>query len=180
MRFKESHAGDKQHRRVRRKHEEVKGLSITSLLDVLTIILVFLIKNVSMEAVKVSELPDMKYPTTITVEKLVEKAEVTPVKMYLDRILIGNENLYFATPQELKADEAKRSNIQQYLKMEYNAIITDKTKEPCLIVQADANLPCDYITEIVRLGTAIGYTNIYFATLEAPDWLKAYNPGTIQ
>jgi hypothetical protein len=58
-------------------------------LDVLTIILVFLIKNVSMEAVKVSELPDMTYPTTITVEKLAEKAEVTPVKMYLIKFCLA-------------------------------------------------------------------------------------------
>lgn len=180
MNYQDIQSGEKKHRRVRRKHADVKGLSITSLLDVLTIILVFLIKNVSMEAVKVSELPDMTYPTTITVEKLAEKAEVTPVKMYLDKILLGNESLYFGTPQDLKGDEDKREKIQQYLNYEYDSIVKDETKEPCLIVQADSNLPCDYITEMVRLGTATGYTNIYFATLEAPDWLKAYNPAATQ
>jgi biopolymer transport protein ExbD len=55
---------NKGRRQVRRKVQDSKQLSITSLLDVLTIILVFLIKNVSMEAVKISELADMIYPTT--------------------------------------------------------------------------------------------------------------------
>ncbi len=45
---------DKSERKVRRKFGEAKGLSITSLLDELTIILVFLVKNVSTEAVKIS------------------------------------------------------------------------------------------------------------------------------
>ena len=168
--------GEKRNRKVRRKAVEDKGLSITSLLDVLTIILVFLIKNVSMESVKVYELQDMKYPSTMTVGKLMDKTEVTPVKMYLDKILLGTESLYFGTPTDLKSSEEKRALIERFLTKEFNTINDDPNMEPCLVIQADINLPCDYITEMVRLGTAIGYPNIYFATVEEQDWLKAYNP----
>ena len=67
-RFNSNVRRQKGRRVVRKKDEDINGLSITSLLDVLTILLVFLMKNVSMEAVKINELPDMKYPTTMTTE----------------------------------------------------------------------------------------------------------------
>ncbi|MDZ4120848.1 MAG: hypothetical protein U1C33_00395, partial [Candidatus Cloacimonadaceae bacterium] len=51
-------------RKTRKNFEEAKQLSITSLLDILTIILVFLIKNVSMEAAALSAPDDMRFPTT--------------------------------------------------------------------------------------------------------------------
>lgn len=45
-------SSNKSERRVRKKFEEAKGLSITSLMDVLTIILVFLVKNISTDVIK--------------------------------------------------------------------------------------------------------------------------------
>jgi hypothetical protein len=85
--------GSKEIRRTRRKFDDAAGLSITSLLDVLTIILVFLIKNVSMEAQKVSIPDNMYFPTTITNEKLIENAGTMVVKMYPYQILVGTESI---------------------------------------------------------------------------------------
>ncbi|MDD2227988.1 MAG: biopolymer transporter ExbD [Candidatus Cloacimonetes bacterium] len=161
-------------RRVRRKVDEVKGLSITSLLDVLTIILVFLIKNVSTESVKISTEKDINYPSTITNDLLMDKAEATPVKIFTDRIILGNESLNFGSPQDLLLSTDKRKAIQQYLQAEAGAIYANNPEdvEACLIVQADSAIQCEYISEIVKIGTSVGYTRIYFATLEDPDWLK--------
>jgi len=165
---------------VRKKVEDVKGLSITSLLDVLTIILVFLIKNVSMEAVKISELPDMQYPTTMTKDKLMDNAMVTPVKLYTDRVLLGLDNLLLGTPQDLVENTNTRGVMQEFFNTEFSAIPEDKWEEACLVVQADSDLPCGYITEIVRVGTSTGYQNIYFATLEEADWLQSYSSASMQ
>lgn len=167
-------------RRIRNKAEDIRGLSITSLLDVLTILLVFLIKNVSMEAVKVSELPDMKYPTTITKEELMDNAMVTPVKLYTDRVLLGVNNSLLGTPQELIEDVNVRSTMKEFFETEFASIPEEKWDEACLVVQSDRNLPCGYITEIVRVGTSTGYPNIYFATIEEADWLQSYNSAPAQ
>ncbi len=167
-------------RRVRRKIEETRGLSITSLLDVLTIILVFLIKNVSMEAVKISELPDMHYPTTITDEKLLENPEVIPVKLYQDRVLFGIDNLRMGTPDDIISDSNKRLAMQQYFESEMAKIPEDKKDKACLVVQADAFLRCVYLTEIIRVATFANFPNIYFATIEDPDWLTDYRPASLQ
>jgi biopolymer transport protein ExbD len=167
-------SSDRSTRRVRRKVEDVKGLSITSLLDVLTIILVFLIKNVSTEAVKISAEPGIRYPSTITNEAIMEKAEATPVKIFPERIVLGNESLEFGHPQELLMNPDKRKAIVDYLQMEANAIYNNNPSdvEACLIIQADNFIPCQYVSEMVAIGTSVGYTHIYFATLEDADWLQ--------
>jgi biopolymer transport protein ExbD len=167
-------SSDKKKKRVRRKVDEVKGLSITSLLDVLTIILVFLIKNVSTEAVKISAEKEIRYPTTITNDSILEKSEATPVKIFTDRILLGNESVNFGKPEDLLINPEKRKAIFQFLEMEATAIYSKDTKdvEACLIVQADNYIQCEYVSEIVKIGTSVGYTHIYFATLEDADWLK--------
>lgn len=167
-------------RRTRRKYEEAKGLSITSLLDVLTIILVFLIKNVSTEAVKISSEAGMNYPTTITNDKLLEKAGTTPVKIFPNKVLVGTDGLNFGSPQDLLENPQKRNDIKKYLELEAKDIFKTVGNEACLVVQADSSIPCDYVTEIVRIGTASGFTYIYFATLEDPDWLKNVNVSSTQ
>lgn len=165
-------------RLVRKKTEENATLSITSLLDVLTIILVFLIKNVSMEAVKISELPDMVYPTTITTESLMENAAVTPVKIYTDRVLMGNDNQLLGSPADLTENAQVRTDMVNYLRYEFNVISEDKQDDACLIVQSDANIPCGYITEIVGAAVGTGFANIYFATLEDDQWLQHHISST--
>ncbi len=171
---------DRSARKVRRKFDDPKTLSITSLLDVLTIILVFLIKNVSTEAVKVSAEAGMQYPTTITNDKMLEEAGVTPIKIFPDRVVVGTEGLDFGTPADLMNNAKKRTQISEYLKLEAADIYKSESTEACLIVQADNSIPCAYITEVVRIGTNAGYTYIYFATLEDADWLKKYNVSSAQ
>lgn len=174
-RFNSNVRRQKGRRVVRKKDEDINGLSITSLLDVLTILLVFLMKNVSMEAVKINELPDMKYPTTMTTDALMDNPMVTPVKLYTDRVLLGIDNLLLGTPQDLIENVSKRQVMQDFFRNEWSAVPEDKWEDACLVVQADSNLPCGYITEIVRVGTNTGYQNIYFATLEEADWLQSYS-----
>lgn len=178
MRSINSNIGRQKGQRViRKKDEDIKGLSITSLLDVLTILLVFLMKNVSMEAVKINELPDMQYPTTMTKDDLMENPLVTPVKLYTDRVLLGIDDLFLGEPKDLIENVSKRTIMQDFFRNEWSSIPEEKWEDACLIVQADKNLPCGYITEIVRVGTNTGYQNIYFATLEEADWLQSYSPA---
>ncbi|MDY0152695.1 MAG: biopolymer transporter ExbD [Candidatus Cloacimonas sp.] len=159
-------------RRVRRKYEEGKSLSITSLLDVLTIILVFLIKNVSTESARISAEAGLNYPSSITNDKLLEKSGATPVKIFPDKVLVGVDGLNFGNPKDLLENAQKRIDISKYLQLEANDIFKTEGHEACLVVQADSAIPCGYVTEIVRIGTDAGFTYIYFATLADPDWLK--------
>ncbi len=168
---------ERTHRRVRKKGEELKGLSITSLLDVLTIILVFLIKNVSMEAQRIAVPDNMDFPTTMRTDELADMTGTTVVKIYPDRILIGTDNIYFGTLDDLENSPEKRENILRYLQDTAQRIIEESAdNQTVLLIQADSSIFCGYITEMVKLGTSAYYQYIYFATLQEADWLTNLAP----
>ncbi|MBW6513571.1 MAG: biopolymer transporter ExbD [Candidatus Syntrophosphaera sp.] len=165
-------------RRVRRKLETTAELSIISLVDILTILLVFLIKNVSMEAQKYTMPNNMTFPVTMQKHDLLENKGTTVIQVYTDKILVGEEGLYFGSLEEFAADDVKRDEILRYLQVTAQEIIrdTDETGRPktpaALLIQADRSIPCWYITELVKLGTSSYHEYIYFATLLESDWLQ--------
>ncbi len=165
-------SSDKQNRRVRIVREAAKPLSITSLLDALTIILVFLIQNVSMDAQKLTVPQNMQFPTTMKTEQLTEQMDPTVVKVYPDRILIGTDNSYFGTPEQLLTDVDKRAAVHDYLKILTKVVEEHPTRNvACLLVQADETIESRVITAIVEVGTQSYYKFIYFSTLQDSQWL---------
>jgi hypothetical protein len=98
----------------------------------------------------------------------------------LDRVLLGAENLHLGTPQQIVEDKETRQTMFDFFTTEFSYIPEDKLNEACLVVQADADIPCSFITEIVRVGTSVGYENIYFATLEEAEWLRTYSSASTQ
>ena len=160
-------------RRTRKIAAEIKPLSITSLLDVLTIVLAFMIKNVSMEAQKITIPERMVFPTTMSADQLEESMGTTVVKVYPDRILLGLESAYFGTPLQLLTDVQKRKDLNEYLELQSNQIEKHADKnQACLLVQADEVIPTEVITAIVEVGTGSYYKYIYFSTLKDSQWLK--------
>ena len=167
-------SSDKENRRVRKVKKATKQLSITSLLDALTIILVFLIKNVSMDAQRLTVPENMQFPTTMITEELTEQMDPTVVKVYPDRILIGKDNDFFGTPQQLLSDETKRAAIYEYMQIQSKSIEEHPTKNvACLLVQADESIESQVITAIVEVGTQSYYKFIYFSTLQDTQWLDS-------
>lgn len=163
----------KEVRRTRKIAADIKPLSITSLLDVLTIVLVFLIQNVSMEAQKLTVPDRMVFPTTMSAEQLEENMGTTIVKVYPDRILVGLDNTYFGTPRQLLTDPQKRADFNEFLKIQSDMIEKDPLKnQACLLVQADEIIPTEVITAIVEVGTGSYYKYVYFSTLKDSQWLQ--------
>jgi biopolymer transport protein ExbD len=164
-------------RKVRRKFEDAAFLSITSLLDILTIILVFLVKNVSMESQRLTVPENMSLPTTITNQELIDNGLTVLVKMYPDKILIGTDNIEVGNLQQLVEDVKIREMIYNFMINEAGQIqVLNKQRgtryEPCLLIQADKQIPCQYITQMVKIGAGASFANIYFSTLQDENWLK--------
>jgi len=165
-------------RKVRRKFHDTAALSITSLLDILTILLVFLIKNASMEAQKLTSPENMSLPTTITNQELIDNGLTVLVKVYPDEILIGTDNLRAGSLQELIVDASFREVVYNYMRNEANQIkLLNESRgtnyQPCLLIQADKQIPCQYITQIVKIGAGASFANIYFSTIQDQNWLQA-------
>jgi hypothetical protein len=170
-------------RRVRRKFPDGTPLSIISLVDILTILLVFLLKNVSMEVQKQTMPNNMTFPVTMQKRDLLENKGTTVVQIYPDRILLGEQGIYFGSLEEFASDPDKRTEILSYLQSTATEIVktSDASGNPtptALLIQADKSIPCWYITEFVSLGTSSFYEYIYFATLLETDWLEKSKSNT--
>ncbi|HHE38979.1 MAG TPA: biopolymer transporter ExbD [Candidatus Cloacimonetes bacterium] len=152
----------------KQKINKTKDLNITSLIDILTILLVFIIKNVSMDVSGKNVPQGMLLPTTITKNALIESGQSIIIKIYPDQILYGKENTPVGSLENFIADKKVRTALLRFMKLE-----ADKIKEvgniPCLLIQADKNLSCKYITEFVKFSAQASFTNIYFSTIHTDE-----------
>jgi len=151
-----------------KKSHAVKDLNITSLIDILTILLVFMVKNISMDASQKSSPEGMLLPTVITADKLIESGQAVVVKIYPDRILYGTENTNVGSLQDFMTKRRIRATILGFLKLEAEEI-TNSGNKPCLLIQADKNLDCKYITEFIRFSAGAAFANIYFSAIHTTN-----------
>lgn len=147
-----------------RKSNKTKDLNITSLIDILTILLVFMIKNVSMDASEKNVPQGMLLPTTITKNALVESGQTIIIKIYPDHILYGKENIPAGSMQEFISNKQVRTTLLRFMKLEADKIMQNKST-PCLLIQADKDLDCKYITEFIKFSAQAAFANIYFSTI---------------
>lgn len=150
------------------KRHAVKDLNITSLIDILTILLVFMLKNVAMDASQKNAPEGMFLPTTITTNQLIESGQAIFVKIYPNRILYGTENVDIGSLQDFMAKREIRGVLLDYLKYEAKEIVS-LGNTPCLLIQADKELECRYITEFIKFSASAAFANIYFSTIHTDN-----------
>jgi biopolymer transport protein ExbD len=157
-------------RKPRKHNAKAPSLDISSLLDIMTILLVFLIKNVSMEVQKSSVPPHMGLPESFENEQvLADKAKVLLVRMYTDKVLYGMQSRVVGTPDDLINNPQVQASLVSELQRDYQSVINqDATANPAILLQADRNVDCQYITAFLSLASArAGYSNIFFSTVKA-------------
>lgn len=152
----------------RKKGNKTKDLNITSLIDILTILLVFMIKNISMDAAQKNAPEGMLLPTTITKNELVASGQAIIVKLYPDKILFGKENILVGSTQDFITATSVRQTLLRFLQYEAKSI-KDNANVPCLLIQADKELECRYITEFIKFSAQSAFANIYFSTIHTDD-----------
>ena len=127
-----------------------------------------MIKNISMDSAQ-KEVPEgMLLPTTVTKNDLVESGQAVIVKIYTDKILYGKENVPVGSLEDFVTNQDIRSTLLGLLKYEGQAISSVQGK-PCLLIQADKELECRYITEFIRFSAQAAFANIYFSTVHTDD-----------
>jgi hypothetical protein len=136
-----------------------------------------------MEVQKLTMPNNMTFPVTMEKRDLLENKGTTVVQIYPDRILLGEQGIYFGSLEEFASDPDKRTEILTYLQSTATEIVKtpDADGNPtttALLIQADKSIPCWYITEFVSLGTSSFYEYIYFATLLETDWLEKSKSNT--
>ena len=157
-----------QKRGKRRLAKETKALNITSLLDIMTILLVFMIKNVSMDASQRNAPEGMKLPLSVTKDELMKKGQVISIKIYPNKVLYGTENAKVGSPVELMGNKSLQNTLVRYLEKEAK-YMKDNGKKASLLIQADRNVKSKYISSIIKISTRASFANIYFSTIKADN-----------
>jgi len=152
----------------RARGSKTKDLNITSLIDILTILLVFMIKNISMDSSQKNSPEGMLLPTTITTNQLIESGKAVILKIYPDRILYGSESIRVGSVQDFLNKPEIRNSLLRLLQMEAKSITAAHSK-PCLLIQADKDLPCRYITEFIKFSAQASFANIYFSAIHTDN-----------
>ena len=162
-------------RKARGQIDKVKNLNITSLVDILTILLVFLIKNISVDNLRLTVPENMMLPTTVYTEDLEKSGQAVVIKLYKDQILVGAENIRVGTPDQFLYEANVRKDLLNFMNQQSVGILSqDQNLKPLLLVQADVGLACKYITDVVALGATAGFSNIYFSTIKGDDINRVY------
>lgn len=167
-----SHKVDRTGRvRKARKKGKVNLIDLTSLIDILTILLVFLIKNVSMEVQKFKVPEKLALPMSYQNEKqmletLLENGETIVVRFFKDQIYYGRNNVQVGSPEEFFNDKSIAAALLSLMKEEAN-VITKQGKEPAVLVQADKDILCMYITKFMLMSAEASFPNVFFSTIKA-------------
>ncbi|OQX96240.1 hypothetical protein B6I21_01445 [candidate division KSB1 bacterium 4572_119] len=154
----------------RKKRETHFALKLTSMIDMFTILLVFLLKSYSAEGQIMSVSPDLQLPQS-TAQKAPQTTSIIAITQNdilldghkigtVDRIMRTKDNLIKALENELKQ---KRRLSEKVSELHSDIIFTGK-----ISIQADKELPYLVIKKIMFTCGRVGYNDIMLA-VSKPD-----------
>ena len=138
------------------KKNQNMGLNITSLMDVLTIILIFLLVNYS-DVEDVQDIPDFISMPTISTNPDLELAEDIKVNIGQGRIALQGEVVTYRSFEKEKDIVVQRfSRILEDIQAQRRAL----GKNMKISIRADQNVPYEVIDELLVGAGSVGVTQI--------------------
>ena len=153
-----------------RKYSEDVHFSLTSMMDMMTIILVFMIKNMDAEGQLLTQAENLILP--ISTSKIQPKTVSLTVVVDANYVIADNEQVV-PTPDVLAQEDLLVTRLDEILK-DRRAIEQElalKMGLPAdeagnIIVQIDKNIPYDVMYKVMATCCFSGYTNIAFAVMQ--------------
>ena len=124
-----------------RKYSEDVPFSLTSMMDMMTIILVFMIKNIDAEGQLVTQAENLVLPNSTS--------KIQPKEVSLTVVVV---NTVLQDRRQIEKDHALANNLP-----------ADEAGH--IIVQIDKNIPYDAMYKVMATCGFSGYTNIAFAVM---------------
>ena len=153
-----------------RKYSEDVHFSLTSMMDMMTIILVFMIKNMDAEGQLLTQAENLILP--ISTSKIQPKTVSLTVVVDANYVIADNEQVV-PTPDVLAQEDLLVTRLDEILK-DRRAIEQEHALKMGLpadeagniIVQIDKNIPYDVMYKVMATCGFSGYTNIAFAVMQ--------------
>ncbi len=154
-----------------RKHEPL-NLNLTSMMDMFTIILVFLIFSFSSQDQNLKLDPDLTLPeSTAAIEfKWAINVNLTPTALKVEQNTIAKVRKGKFT--DVKVDKEKKRVVPLYNLLKKFKDIESREKvnptggETVIAFQADKNLPFETIDLVMKTAAQAGYPNFRFVVLK--------------
>ena len=152
----------------RHKRSAVATLNLTSLMDVFTIILIFLLVN-NDNAAKPPENPDIILPSS-TAEALPN--DVLKIQLSGSYLLV--QDIPLISVEEIEADDgeiiaALKEQLDYQATLSIAALNAEGDTEREVMLQADRNVPYSLISKVMRTCMETEYTKIAFAVLRTTE-----------
>jgi biopolymer transport protein ExbD len=143
----------------RKRLPQEMNLQITSLADILVILLVFLLKSFSSTASNFSQKTDLVLPVAVTeTEKFVEstKVELSKMDLILDDTLITKLQDYQFASSDLEMNGSPRPLNTAFLNLKKKKESSDNNQLRMLIL-ADQNVPYKTIKKVLASASFHGF-----------------------
>ncbi len=153
-----------------RKYSEDVPFSLTSMMDMMTIILVFMIKNLDAEGQLLTQAENLILP--ISTSKIQPKTVSLTVVVDANYVIADNEQVV-PTADVLAQEDLLVAKLDEILK-DRRAIEQEHALKMGLpadeagniVVQIDKNIPYDAMYKVMATCGFSGYTNIAFAVMQ--------------
>ncbi len=153
-----------------RQYGENVPFSLTSMMDMMTIILVFMIKNLDAEGQLLTQAENLILP--VSTSKVQPKEVSLTVVVDNNYVVVDNEKI-IPTDDVLKQDsllvESVNTVLQERRQVEMDhALAAGMPADEAgnIIVQIDKNIPYDAMYKVMATCGFAGYTNIAFAVMQ--------------
>ena len=150
-----------------RKYGEDVPFSLTSMMDMMTIILVFMIKNIDAEGQLVTQAENLILPVSTS---RVQPKEVSLTVIVDNNYVLVDNGKVITTEEVLKQEDLLITSVDSVLKErrqteQEHALKMGLPADEAgnIIVQIDKNIPYDAMYKVMATCGFAGYTNIAFA-----------------
>jgi biopolymer transport protein ExbD len=149
------------------KKKQSFGLNITSMTDMFTILLVFLLQTYSTNEVQVDSVEGLRLPTSEIDRNLVDgvKISLSPTELLFDRTKIANvlNNKIEASmidPNDSNFIKPLFDELQKFNKANEKSVKIGK-----VLFQADQNLPYSVVRKVMYTASMAGFPNLKMVAL---------------
>ena len=153
-----------------RKYSEDVPFSLTSMMDMMTIILVFMIKNMDAEGQLLTQAENLILP--ISTSKVQPKTVSLTVVVDANYVIADNEKVV-PTADVLAQEDLCVQPVLSTLYQKRKAEVDQRLRQGqpadeagSVVVQIDKNIPYDAMYKVMATCGFSGYTNIAFAVMQ--------------
>ncbi len=165
----------KSHGRVR-KRKEGGGLIITSLIDVFTILVIYLLKNFSAEGNLVSNAENLTLPNSSSTKPL--KEVNLQIALTSDMVIVDNQPICPITdvknisndepdPVVFRLEDILKKKYAQEEEMVRLGALNQVTGR--VILQIDKSIPFDYLFKVINTCGKVGYNEMKLAVMNREE-----------